>query len=100
LNIKSNTVCESGFFTEDAGLEFQGLNIFKEGNEKIIKVIENLGRLVLREDYTHKYPYDWRSKTPVIIRTTMQWFANLKDIKNIAIKELSNTEMYPKGLIF
>ena len=31
--------------------------------------------------YVHKYPYDWRSKTPVVIRSTTQWFANVDLIK-------------------
>lgn len=36
------------------------------------------GALVRRDSITHRYPYDWRARTPVIIRATEQWFADVK----------------------
>jgi len=27
----------------------------------------------MNEPYGHKYPYDWRTKKPVIFRATEQW---------------------------
>lgn len=30
------------------------------------------GRVVHSEQYSHRYPYDWRTKKPVIFRATRQ----------------------------
>lgn len=43
----------------------------------------------------HKYPYDWRTKKPVIIRATRQWFADLGKIKDDALKALKEVEFVP-----
>ena len=34
--------------------------------------------LLHTEKFSHRYPYDWRTKQPVIIRATEQWFANVE----------------------
>ena len=34
-------------------------------------------KLLHSSTYTHKYPISWRSKAPVIFRTTHQWFVDL-----------------------
>lgn len=49
-------------------------------------VIELLGNRVLRkEEYIHSYPYDWRTKKPVIIRASKQWFVNTQQLKDPAL---------------
>ena len=36
--------------------------------------------LVHRGEITHRYPYDWRAKKPVIFRVTPQWFIRTKHL--------------------
>lgn len=36
------------------------------------------------ENIVHSYPYDWRTKKPVLIRASKQWFVNITDIKATA----------------
>lgn len=43
----------------------------------------------------HKYPYDWRTKQPVVIRATAQWFSNVGSIKQAALKALSEVRFVP-----
>ena len=43
----------------------------------------------------HKYPYDWRTKKPIIIRATRQWFADLGMIKQDALKALEDVDFVP-----
>ncbi|KAG7662517.1 ISM1 [[Candida] subhashii] len=50
----------------------------------------------LNKKFTHSYPYDWRSKTPVIQRATPQWFVNVETIKPHAIEALSKVKFYPE----
>jgi isoleucyl-tRNA synthetase len=94
LNV-SCPVDDNGFYTEEAE-EFKGQFVLEEGNENVIKKLEMLDRLILLENYNHKYPYDWRTKKPIIVRTTKQWFAQLSNIKQIAISELEKVKMHPK----
>lgn len=45
----------------------------------------------------HKYPYDWRSKKPVVIRATAQWFADVGSIKDDALNALKKVRFVPEG---
>ncbi|GME84426.1 unnamed protein product [Ambrosiozyma monospora] len=55
--------------------EFKGLKVLGAGNDKVLEKLEQLDILFHRNDnYVHSYPYDWRSKKPIIIRATPQWF--------------------------
>lgn len=40
--------------------------------------------LLKEEELVHSYPYDWRTKKPVVIRASKQWFVNITDIKTTA----------------
>ncbi len=51
-------------------------------------ILKERGALISAQTLRHKYPYDWRSKQPVIVRATAQWFANLDHIKEQAIEAL------------
>ncbi|KAL7817364.1 tRNA synthetases class I domain-containing protein [Trichoderma gracile] len=45
----------------------------------------------------HKYPYDWRTKKPVVIRATAQWFADVESIKEDALQALSKVRFVPES---
>ena len=46
----------------------------------------NKAPLLLHEGkIKHSYPYDWRTKKPVIIRASNQWFFDVNKIKNKAV---------------
>jgi len=75
----------------------KGLSVLGDGNQAVIDLLTNSGSLLLQHRYTHKYPYDWRSKEPVIVRATEQWFANVEDIKEAAISSLKNVKMIPES---
>ncbi|EIE90851.1 hypothetical protein RO3G_15562 [Rhizopus delemar RA 99-880] len=75
-------VDEEGKFTSEAGPQFEGKFAFREGNETVIELLD--ASIVKKSDYTHKYPYDWRTKQPVMLRATAQWFANVEDLQKKA----------------
>jgi isoleucyl-tRNA synthetase len=61
-------------------------------------VIDLLGDDVLQiAKLRHKYPYDWRTKQPVVIRATAQWFADVESIKNSALKSLQDVQFIPES---
>lgn len=88
-----------GLFTEAAmpsdPAKLKGKPILKEGNQAVLDLVAGEGRLLLKHDYTHKYPYDWRSKLPVIIRATEQWFADVGDIRDDAVRALQAVRFIP-----
>jgi isoleucyl-tRNA synthetase len=53
---------------ESAGSRFVGKNVLGEGNEEVLRNLKEAGALLFQENYAHKYPYDWRTKKPVILR--------------------------------
>ena len=87
-------VGEDGKYLEEAGLELSGLDIFTEGSDK---VLELLGDDVMHsETITHSYPYDWRTKKPVFLRASKQWFINTDKLKEEAIKQFETIEIQPE----
>ncbi len=87
-------VNDYGIFTEEAG-QFTGLNVLKDGNTKVIEVLTELGALIKAEDYKHKYPYDWRTKKPTIVRATEQWFASVDGFREIALGAIKEVHWIP-----
>ncbi|PYH91238.1 isoleucyl-tRNA synthetase [Aspergillus ellipticus CBS 707.79] len=72
-----------------------GKSVLKDGNEAVLAYIKSEGQLVHRHQYEHKYPYDWRSKRPIIIRATEQWFADVADIRSSAMSALDDVNFVP-----
>ncbi|XP_077395800.1 isoleucine--tRNA ligase, mitochondrial isoform X2 [Festucalex cinctus] len=90
-------VDEDGKFTELAGPELQHLSVFQEGNEKVICMLKECGALLKEEDCVHSYPYDWRTKQPVVIRPSKQWFINTGSLKDKAKDALQKVRIIPES---
>ena len=73
-------VDERGNFTDEVP-EFKGLNIFK-ANPLIIEKLKKSKHLIQEKEIEHSYPFNPRSKFPLIFRITDQWFLNFSDKKN------------------
>ncbi|WP_315874640.1 isoleucine--tRNA ligase [Thermocoleostomius sinensis] len=87
-------VDDLGNFTEEAG-PFARLNVLKDANPAIIKALSEAGSLLKEEDYVHRYPYDWRTKKPVIYRATEQWFASVDGFRDQAMQAIGSVEWIP-----
>lgn len=90
-------VDDGGKFTEDVP-EWAGQNIFK-ANPLIIEKLKGLGLLMAHKDITHSYPHCWRSKTPLIFRTTPQWFLGLdleeSQIRQKTLAAMNDVKFFP-----
>jgi len=92
-------VDDAGLFTESALPDdpgfLTGTSVVNGGSAK---VLELLGSKVLHvHKFKHKYPYDWRTKLPVIVRATEQWFADVGSIKDEALDSLKAVKFIPEG---
>ena len=66
-------VKDDGTYDDTVPAGLVGMSIWK-ANEEVTKNLKNSGHLFFSHKFTHSYPHDWRSKTPVIFRCTYQWF--------------------------
>ena len=87
-------VDDAGILTEEAG-QFAGLNVLKDANPAIIAAMQDAGCLIKEEPYQHKYPYDWRTKKPVIFRATEQWFASVSGFRDAALAAIDTVTWIP-----
>ncbi|KAG0640331.1 tRNA synthetases class I-domain-containing protein [Tuber brumale] len=93
-------VDDNGRFTEDAlpGYGLEGLEVLFGGTKKILQILmESKALLALQPGFTHKYPHDWRTKSPVIVRATAQWFADVDVIKDVSVDSLKNVVFVPSS---
>ena len=88
-------VDSDGRYTSDVPADLAGEEVLGEGNERVIGRLESSGALLHEHCYTHRYPYDWRTKKPVIIRSTKQWFASVRALKGDAKAALEKVALHP-----
>lgn len=90
-------VDEKGRFDKTCG-EFSGLGIFK-ANEPIIDKMRKNKSLLHASETLHSYPHCWRCKTPLITRSTKQWFINVehKQLREKALKQVRKVRWIPEG---
>ncbi len=89
-------VNERGIFTSEAG-KFEGLNVLVDANNEIINALKTSGFLLKEKPYTHKYPYDWRTKKPTIFRATEQWFASVEGFRSDALNAIEQVQWLPES---
>lgn len=73
----TNLVDIDGYYLPGILSALDGLQVF-DANEVIINLLRNIGGALLHaEEMQHNYPHCWRHKTPLIFRTTPQWFISM-----------------------
>ena len=85
-------VDNQGNLTEEAG-QFAGQFVF-DANKNIISHLAETGALLKQENITHSYPHDWRSKKPIIFRSTPQWFCSIDAFRSELLDAVDRTKFY------
>lgn len=87
------TVDSRGLMMENAGPDFEGQ--FYDKVTPLIK--EKLGDLLLASEViNHSYPFDWRTKKPIIWRAVPQWFASVSKFRQEILDEIEKTNFQPE----
>ncbi|KAF9482680.1 isoleucyl-tRNA synthetase [Pholiota conissans] len=108
LNTTTGLICHvdaKGQFVADiadiVGAEFAdrlaGKEVLGDGNKEMVALLKEIGCLVKIQRIKHRYPYDWRTKEPIIVTATSQWFANLDFIKEDALTTLKDVSFFPES---
>jgi|JI10StandDraft_1071094.scaffolds.fasta_scaffold06638_7 isoleucyl-tRNA synthetase len=83
-----------------------------DGNFAVLKALDEAGGLLAKGSVRHEYPHSWRSKAPLIFRTTPQWFIamdsrekdvavtgnggnDLPSLRTVALEAIKETKWYP-----
>ncbi len=87
---------DAGVYRANVPLFF-GKHIFKV-NPDILIALANNGVLLSEAKIEHSYPHSWRSKKPVIFRTTSQWFIDINNsgIRKKALAAIDQVNWFPK----
>ncbi len=74
-----------------------GLSISAAG-DAIEHLLSAHGTLLSRAEWQHSYPHCWRHKTPVIFRTTSQWFIPLEDgpLRSRSLDAIATVHWHPE----
>jgi isoleucyl-tRNA synthetase len=101
LEITDN-VDDAGVFRDHVPL-FAGKSVFTDkgeigdGNFAVIKAMDEVSALLAKGTLKHEYPHSWRSKAPLIFRTTPQWFISMdtNDLRSKALAAIKATRWHP-----
>ena len=78
-----NPVGDDGKFISSTpavgGTELAGVFVWK-ANDIVLYAMEASGHLLHQEKLKHSYPHCWRHKTPIIFRSTPQWFIGMENL--------------------
>ena len=81
------TVGDDGTFNAWVPLFASG-HVYRAG-DPVAAALTDAGNLLARSSIRHSYPHSWRSRAPLIFRTTPQWFIRLDGPERIREKALA-----------
>lgn len=89
-------VDEAGKFTAEVP-DYEGKQVF-ETNEPIMQLLKEKGLLVKKEQYTHSYPFCWRTDTPLIYKAMSSWFVKVTDFRDDMVKNNRQINWVPEHI--
>ncbi len=87
-------VDDGGRFTIEP---YKGVYV-RDANSIIINELKESGALFMEEKITHSYPHCWRCKTPLILRSTKQWFLAISKIKKRLLEKNKEIDWIPEWI--
>ncbi|HVA14944.1 MAG TPA: isoleucine--tRNA ligase [Stellaceae bacterium] len=96
------TVGPDGVYYDNVPL-FAGKHVYwpngktGDANKAVIVALTEAQALLGQAPLVHSYPHSWRSKAPLIFRTTPQWFIGMErnELRATALAAIDVTKWYP-----
>jgi len=96
------TVADDGSYYDHVPL-FAGKRVYTpygkpgDANPAVTEAIDAAGGLLKAGTLVHSYPHSWRSKAPLIFRTTPQWFISMETngLRETALQAIEDTRWVP-----
>ncbi len=89
-------VDEAGKFTSEVP-DYEGKQVF-ETNEPIMLWLKEHHLLVKKEQYTHSYPFCWRTDTPLIYKAMSSWFVKVTAFRDEMVKNNQEINWIPEHI--
>lgn len=89
-------VDEAGKFTAEVS-DYAGKQVF-ETNEPIMQLLKEKGLLVKKEQYTHSYPFCWRTDMPLIYKAMSSWFVKVTDFRDNMVANNQQINWVPEHI--
>ncbi|KAK6907961.1 hypothetical protein I203_101962 [Kwoniella mangroviensis CBS 8507] len=96
-------VDDDGRFTSDLESWVEGViasslvgkEVLGKGSDAMVDLLSRSDVLLAEQKIEHRYPYDWKSKKPIIVRATPQWFADVEGVKSSAVEAMDRVHFHP-----
>lgn len=94
-NLDTTSIIDDNGCYTSAVKVFEGVHVYK-ANDEIITYLTNIGNLIHVFEIIHSYPHSWRSKKPVIYKTTPQWFIDVGRFKQHSLDAIDTVRWFPE----
>lgn len=85
---------DQGVLTKENGPQFDGV-FYQKADDISLKLLKEHNSLLLQEPLKHSYPFDWRTKKPIVFRATDQWFVSIDKMRDQILKAVDEVEYHP-----
>ncbi|AKC60295.1 isoleucine--tRNA ligase [Blochmannia endosymbiont of Camponotus (Colobopsis) obliquus] len=91
-----DSITADGYYLANTFPELDGIQCF-EANDVIIDLLNKKGNLLYVKTIEHSYPHCWRHASPLIFRTTPQWFISLdkNNLRTLMLAEIEKVQWMP-----
>ncbi len=86
---------DQGVLTKENGPEFDGV-FYQKADDISLKLLKDQNALLLEEPLKHSYPFDWRTKQPIVFRATDQWFVSIDQMRDEILKAVDEVQYFPE----
>ena len=86
---------DQGVLTKENGEGFEGV-FYQDADDVSLQKLEENNALLLQEPLQHSYPFDWRTKQPIIFRATDQWFVSIEKMRQNILDALEDVKYHPE----
>ncbi len=87
-------VLDDGTYSDDAGKDISRKRV-SQCNDLIIGELKRTGLLYYSGRIKHRYGNCWRCKTPIIYRSTMQWYIRATELRERMLEEINRIKWVP-----
>lgn len=60
-------IAEASWLDPSISSQLVGKSVLKEGSLQVVEILNSTGHLVAQQKFHHRYPYDWKTNTPIIV---------------------------------
>jgi isoleucyl-tRNA synthetase len=85
---------DQGILTKENGPEFDGV-FYQKADDISLKLLKEHDALLLQEPLKHSYPFDWRTKKPIVFRATDQWFVSIDKMRDQILNAVDEVKYKP-----